>query len=1151
MQAKGFQILDSQQDIHRHYLLEASAGTGKTFSIENLVVRLLLESSATIDQILVVTFTRAATRELKSRVRSALVKALDYFKLGGDDSIPDYLRKHQGEGRGNEANHRLEHALNCFDDAQICTIHSFCQQMLNDRVLAFLGNEVLSPQEVRRVIRDFFRTELRAEAYSKSQVAILLKKHRGNIEALEKTLCRYLLQGVDVEAPANFSELLQQFCGQMRQLKQEGWVSQTILEDFQALAPLYYGNCDRKGSLRPDLFAQVKRFALLFDQINWTSQDFDGLITDQLVILTALDPSQKKPKSVLPIKLHHPNLYELLHQKLKPILNIAGNYLPLLARMLSDCQKMLQRYLLKEEKFRHDDLLKMMQEAIKDPCFAEKIRNSYRAVIIDEFQDTDSIQWNIFRQLFLSISLPEHGNGHSAFLYLVGDPKQSIYGFRQADIYTYLNASQELGEDHLASLDVNYRSQPSLVTALNTLFSKEHVPGLMALPKWKRSLDYLPVHASTGAKKKCFSDPLGSVHFCVAESKLGSGENWPTQDMEEQFFFPFIVQEMKRMLQKDHIRFHQWAVLVRDRSQADRFAAYCKKVNIPTLMQRQENLADSSALFALRELLEAIDDPKDGSPVRTALGNRILGWNHQDIQCLKDELVLSEVLAKISLLRSYLLQEGFASFYFHLLQSSWREDGLTVRESLLQQESGIEFFSDLQQIAELLMEKQCETGASLQSLLQFMDEFPLLAETDEEWGKKLQDQSQDAVRVLTIHTSKGLEFDLVFALGLANRIPRKEELVPIETPSGRKLVAAFEKEEIVQQYLQELDAEKMRQLYVAMTRARYRVYLPVALMSDRPKTIELGEASPMELYLSALAKKSDPYSIIAELDGSILFDFISQIGEKSFISFSKLQKQSFPERVEVKNDTIIWRPPVTVAIPGTSQYVHSFSTLSSRSIPISRSIEEAPHDYLTEKKSVHTLPSGSETGNILHRILEQVSFDEANKRVHFSEWVPFVERLVNGTIFTEWKEVIAELLHHVLRASIPMGNDSFSLCNLQEKNSFRELEFLYPLDQADFLKGFIDFVFEWKGRYYIIDWKSNWLGSSSEAYGQKEMKMAMSEHAYDLQATIYEEALRRYLALVEPRRFEECFGGTYYLFLRGMKEGRSDTGIYKVVKCDE
>lgn len=1140
MQAKSFHILDRQQKIHHHYLLEASAGTGKTFSVENLVVRLLLESSATIDQILVVTFTRAATRELKARVRSSIIKALDYFKFGGD-SPPDYLLHIQEQGKATQSIQRLNQALHCFDEAQIFTIHSFCQQMLSDRVFAYLGNEVLSPQEAKKVVRDFFRTELRPEKYSKSQVAILLKKHRGNIESLEQTICRYVMQGTEVEASADFTELLQQFCLRMRELKQEGLSSQTILDDFQLLAPLYYGNCDRKGSLHAAILEQVRFFALLFDQNDWSDQDFDRLISDQLVILSALDPSQKKPKSVLPIKIHHPQLFESLKIKLMPIFRLAGSYLPLLARVVHDCQEMLRRYLLEEEKFRHDDLLKMMKEAIQDFYFAEKIRNSYRAVIIDEFQDTDALQWDIFHSLFIvPATEPAHGHekGQGPYLYLVGDPKQSIYGFRQADIYTYLKASQELGEASLASLNVNYRSQASLVTALNTLFSEENVPGLMALPKWGKSLEYHPVQASATTVNKSFSDSFGSVHFCVAESKLGAAENWPTQEMEQQFFFPFIVQEMKRLRQQDQIQFHQWAILVRDRFQADRFASYCKKVNIPTLLQREEKLSNSPALLALKEVLEAVADPKDGSLVRKALGNRILGWNHLDIKRLNDEALLSKVLSQFSQLRSHLVEEGFASFYFHLLQSCWHDDGVTVRECLLQQQTGIEFFTDLQQIAELLMERQSETGANLQGLLQFIDEFPFLAEMDEEWGKKLQDQSQDAVRVLTIHTSKGLEFDLVFALGLANRTPRREELVPLETPLGRKLVVGFENDEIVQKYLQELDAEKMRQLYVAMTRAKYRLYLPVALMKDRPKSISLGEASPMELYLSALAKRSDPYSTIAEMDGEVLFDFIERINKE--ISFSKLQEQSLPDRIEDSTDSIAWKAPGPVTIPGTSQYVHSFSTLSSKNVSSSY-IEEAPHDFFSEKKSVHTLPSGSEIGSLLHNILEQVSFSEPH------QVAPLVERMVIGTAFAEWKEVIANILHHVLYATIPIGDETFRLCDLQEKKNYRELEFLYPLNQETFLKGFIDFVFEWKGKYYIIDWKSNWLGSDYTSYDQVRMGRAMSEHGYDLQATIYKEALRRYLELVEPRNFEDCFGGIFYLFLRGMREGSSDTGIY--VEC--
>lgn len=1150
-----FNILERELDICQNYLLEASAGTGKTFSIENLVVRLLLESSNTIDQILIVTFTRAATKELKTRVRQSIFKACEFFKQCANGHVapncPDFLLFHieQGPDKVASAKRSLEQALLNFEEAQIFTIHSFCQQMLSDQL--FAGGSLnssedllLSGTELLQVVRDFFRIKLNSPAYSPGQLQIVLKQHRYHIENLEAILCREVKRGITLAEEADFPTLLQEFVKLMQLLKSEGFSSKTIMADFLALAPCYYGVCDRNKAVSSSIVEKIKWFAGLFDQESWSAKEFDRLLLDKLVIVDLLTPAQKKPKSQLPDPktLFHPHLVERLKVTLEPLLKRAGGYLVLLGRMTRDCQIILENYLSEVEKYRYDDLLKALLQAVKEyPELAENIRKKYHAVIVDEFQDTDAVQWYLFKTLFLT---PKSKN----FLYLVGDPKQSIYGFRQADIYTYLQASKDLGASARASLTTNYRSQPSLVHALNVLFSTENAPGFLALPRFGQSLKYQPVHANSKAISKEFSDAKGAVHFFLAEGKQGRADNWPTPEIEEKFLFPFIVNEMQQLHKNQAIAFKQWAILVRDRFQADRLALYCKKRNIPTLLQRQEQLLDSTALHCLKELLEGVLQADETSSLKKALAGRIIGWTHHDLRKLSDELLMTQVAKQMHHLRKILVEEGFAPFFQELLQSSWHPDEDSVAERLLRQSGGIDFYTDLQQIAEILMEQQCQGGGTAHNLVSFLEDFQLLELNEDERSKRRQDENRDAVRILTIHASKGLEFDFVVPLGLLNRTSSREEFTPIDTPQGRQLKAVGREDPSFLRYTQELDAEKMRQLYVAMTRAKYRLYLPAIFSLDK-KPIEPGEASPMELFLAYLAKQEkNLYRHIQEMAKEPFCDLLTQLGKEANITHSVVEETVHPGPLQEERSSLKWQVLQIPIIPGKAHYVHSFSTLARTQIvehSLLPTVVSPPHDFEASVKTAHTLPAGNQTGTLLHTILETLSFEAVKQMQQPHELIPHVNMHVQGTPFFSWNQVIAERVFAALKASIQVDEGFFHLCDISSARSYKEMEFLHPLQQADYLKGVMDLVFEWAGKYYILDWKSNWLGESDVEYSQQHLERAVRQHAYDLQASIYTEALRKYLKVVESRPFEECFGGCLYLFLRGVQPNSSH-GIYHI-----
>lgn len=1123
-------VLDRNLNVQDSYLLEASAGTGKTFSIENIVVRMLIEHETPLllDQILIVTFTKAATSDLKKRIRQNIEKALQIFKNPKNcEQNPDYIEAHleKGETAIKSAISKLKTALFTFDDAQIFTIHSFCSKMLHENIIEggiSLGcketNSSLLNTEVIDVIRNFFRTELTAKKFSQAQINIVLKKHKSDIEKVEKALLKWVLKGLEIKKTTDFFDLFQKF---VQVIKNHPFEKEKILADFENQIVNYKKLKNHETGLE-----KVTEFANLFEKDVLDEDDFDRLIQNDLYLLEALDQKQLKVK-VKPLEkpLFYPDLISQLKKELLPLVEEASSYECIFARMAHDAANLLQNYLIEEEKFSFDDLLKYMKEALKNEQFLDTVRKRYKAAIIDEFQDTDQIQWEIFNGLFTGFSP----------IYLVGDPKQSIYSFRQADIYTYLKAANTIQEDHRLSLDTNFRSQPSLTCCLNALFEKALSPEFIELPKLAAVLDFLKVKSPSSISEYPFTDTLGSVHFFIAEA-----QNKFDIDEIEKYYFPFIADQIQS-LQAQGFKSSQMAILVKDQFQAKRILDYMQEKGFALELQRLSNLSESAVLPNLIELLTAILQPRDESALKKALGSQLIGFTAQDILSLKDPLFFENILDKFFYLKSLLFTFGFSSFFQGFLKSSFLSD-LNVAEALMQKENGADIYDDLLQISELLNEHQSQTKATVDDLLCFLKEFDILSFDSDDRMKKLKDPTLEAIKVLTIHSSKGLEFDIVFALGLINRTPLPDTLIPVQIDCKTILEPLNDKSS--KNYLdhcQELDAEKLRQLYVAMTRAKYRLYVPAAFCL-KGKEIEAPSASCMELFLAKMKPfRNHEISLYENIQNLKLTNFISLLETLKInlkFTYSKLNEMSFSFKVQEKQHATLKAPKV-VQILDESIYMTSFTKSCKKKYIPSKPIE-MPHDFNLEEKNKHNLPTGRKTGILFHSILESFPFEKYTDISHMRELNSFTQSFLNGTKFENWQSIFNEILFNLLNCHL----DSFKFKDIDPYKIYREQEFIYPqLDVNGYMNGIIDFMFMHDDKYYFIDWKSNWLGDTDEDYGEENLKQAMMENDYYLQANIYKQAITRFLSIVDQRSFEECFGGIFYIFLRGLSAESPDNGV--------
>ncbi|MCB1115671.1 MAG: UvrD-helicase domain-containing protein, partial [Chlamydiia bacterium] len=741
-----FDVLDPKTALLGHYFLEASAGTGKTFAIQHIAKRLIAEQGFSIDEILIVTFTRAATRELKARVRGAL------------KSAPPSLS--------------IDRALTMIDQAQIFTIHGFCHRMLTEYAYeAGLEFSLLSEEEsdyrviLSAHIADFLRTSLKSSDYSTTQLAHL----PSDKEKLTQKLLRLIEKEGEFPSYPSFEKAYKLYLEKRKQLPS---ISEEQLE--------FYKIKDLSGALKEPYATQL----ILLQKESLTIEEFEKL-TAHPSLLEKLIPENLSRKATLdPTPLYN------FREELLPIIEPVTSPLCTLVRMASIVKESARKALEEKEILAPNEILKKMEACLQNPSFRTKVRERYRAVIIDEFQDTDAMQWNIFKSLFIDEPV--------SALYLVGDPKQSIYSFRSADIYTYLAAKEMVSRS--AYLDTNYRSDPILIQALNALFSENKE--FLSLPD--APLPFHPVNHPE-VENRLFPDEKGPIHYFVYEAEKKREKTWPSPAIEQNVFFPFMIEEIQALTNQG-FKYSDFAILVKDRFQGARVKAALEAQLIPTNSKSVDSLSSSSTFSLMRSLLEGLIEPNEVN-IR-----RFLSFDHTHTVLKANASLVAETIAKFSQVQS--LPEALRTLFVP---------------------ADLDTYSDYLFLTERLLEWQLECHATLPELLSY-----LLTLKDKP-RRPLSDPN--SVTIMTIHMSKGLEFNVVFPLGLVSRYTGREELI---RHKKEWLRSDFDHPKC-QAALQNQNAEKLRQLYVAFTRAKHRLYIPL-LYDTSHSEIPPGQASPLELF---------------------------------------------------------------------------------------------------------------------------------------------------------------------------------------------------------------------------------------------------------------------------------------------------------------
>jgi exodeoxyribonuclease V beta subunit len=1073
-----FNVLDRHLRVSQSHCLEASAGTGKTFAIEHLVTRLIIEGETPllIEEILVVTFTRAATRELKKRIYRNL-KAIKEELLKKSSPI-DYVQALVEQGESLRALERIEAALICYDRAPIYTLHGCCYRLLKEFAFeAQLNMEISDPDKresakvLQGLVKEYLKKEVVEPQYSPYQIQLLLRKARRQPLQWISMLTRAVDNNKTIAQQPTHQELLEAFRAQLQQLP--------LLDLLHFKADLAH-HLPRYLKMTSDKIpSQIEFFSLLLSSRVCLFLQFEWLLKQELFLEGMGEENLKKRVKPLDLSLlHYPELIPTLRATLLPLIRKAKDPVSIQLRLASDLQKKTKPLLEEAAVFSPDTLLLKVKEALHSEAFISSVRKKFKAAIIDEFQDTDPLQWDIFKTLF-----PPQSN---ALLYLVGDPKQSIYAFRNADVFVYLQAAEEMGiKKHLTT---NFRSTPSLVEGLNRLFSKA-----------KKAFHPIPDAPALQAGSTLPPlDDLAPIQCWMMSCKQLRSKKFPPSSCLEEKVLPHLASEIIYLHKEKKVAYHEIAVLVKDRYQAQTVIDYLKRSQIPASAQRGSPITESVAYFDLKEVLRALYSPQSRGKLKAALGTTLIGLTMEQFQ----EEVLLFAKAQVGYLHSLLFKEGFGVFFQAFLQTVWTPGGSPLLQHLHH-----EMYADLRQLCTLVIE---ETQTHAFDPLDYLEQLALQQSSED---PRLQSHSQEekgSVTIMTIHRSKGLEFEVVFALGISSRQPA-HDLVTIKTPSGPQLLPLDKEDPAHLRALEEENQEKLRQLYVSLTRAKRKLYIP-CIFEEKAQSIEPFSASPLEIFFSKMG-----------IDSLSMEGVQSQLEElHPFVQMRVLENAEPPcNSLEAAPVELLPSQPLL--------------NISLRPAPVSFTSLAVQHLVVETKKpqkdaplSVHTLPLGSETGVFLHSLFETLLKKGLHNPLDIKRIEACIVKQVMGSSWEPWLSVLTPWVVDLFKRPLL----HFSLSDIPQTQQLTEIEFLYPC-ALGMVKGFADLAFVFEGKYYLLDWKSNYLGPSDADYTQKALKGVMEQHDYALQASLYKEALKRYVKLFDNRPFESCFGGALYYFVRG------------------
>ncbi|MGD8386365.1 MAG: exodeoxyribonuclease V subunit beta [Desulfobacteraceae bacterium] len=1170
-------------------LIEASAGTGKTYTLTGLYLRLLLENGLSVDRILVVTFTEAATGELKDRIRNRLRSAL--LVLSGhsvEDPFLEDLAAHLDNPR--RALLALQQALRDFDRAAIFTIHGFCRRVLTEHAfessVAFDTDVIADSGFLKReLVEDFWRRH----ASGASSLFVRYALSRGftpqGLRSLTRTVQGPLRPSIVPRVDIPKTDIQEEAFLEAFRDVQRAWPTASgkvehILLNHEGLNRNRY----RKTSV-PNWLRAMETFTRIREETPspMLFQSFEKYTSSHL---------EKAVKNG-----HAPPAHDFFDRcetllqrsrELSEIFNL--RLLGLKAKLFETLDMELAARKAEKNVQSFDDLLLNVRRALEGPGgerLCRALRSRFHAALVDEFQDTDPLQYAIFKDVFSGTGDP---------LFLIGDPKQAIYGFRGADIFAYLQASRESAQRY--TLATNYRSEPGLVRAVNALYRAHPRPFLF---------EGIPFHAAEPAlDRKAIptltvdgkAPPPLEIWFAEAGEPSGR-QGTVTKQSGEDRIPRAVCAEIARLVSmgrsgrarigEDPLCEGDIAVLLRTNREAQILQRALAAQGLPAVLYSTSSLFDTQEAMEISRLMAGLAHPERADLLRAALATDILGLSAEAVEALAVDPASWEK-RRMRLLNDHEVwrEQGFMCMFRRVLR---REE---VLPRWLAGPNGERRVTNLLHLSEVLHHAERDRKLGLEGLVQWLaeqrdestrgtEEHPLRLESD-----------GNAVKLVTIHKSKGLEYPVVFCpfLWTGSRLRHRDAPFLFhenaqETNLTLDLGTSSEERERHRALAEnEALAENLRILYVAITRARNRCILVWGRFN------QAETSAPAYLFHTRDPEAvNDPLTFTANR-----FHHLDDTGARADLeaiqdrSGGTICIEPLDRPLEEVDRPALKRPPVLVSrtFQGRMDRSWSISSFSSLTSSISHAEEIADRDAESENgepelrrlaepslketppQGFFAFPRGTRSGICLHALLESVDFKYAS---HGALSPRVREMLLAHGFDPAWESDVTQMLQDVLTTPLDPQDPGLRLERLSPQDRLNELAFTFPLNSMSvqslrkiisrhdsetmphtlpervgrlrfapvrgFMRGFIDLVFQYNDRFYLLDWKSNDLGPTPDHYALERLQTAMLDHLYPLQYLIYTLALDRYLALRIPGyRYDTHFGGVFYVFLRGVNPAR-------------
>jgi len=1132
MKYQRLAILDEILD-GGHKVIDASAGTGKTFTIEQIVIDLLRAGAAQLDQILVVTFTEKATAELRSRIRATIEAVLS------GNSLAEVERE------------RLKTALFSFHHAPIHTIHSFCRRMLTE--LAFdsgarFGMDLTSG-------RLEFHVALRAE----------LRERLKSDLSVKRLIAEWLSDGTSDE----LEELLWQAHSQ-RYLRTAGSeLNQQVLTDFanafdaKALVAAF-GLAAITDDARREAIDATRELERLVSRANGSNPLLaEALCSFDLDLICHpknARRSQSETRPGFPDKM--PDRVRRIvdaGQRVQAALTIEQRAVD--ALLLTTVQRMDAR---KRERgtLDYEDMLAWLADALDRPrgkSLAGTLRQRYRVTLIDEFQDTDELQWKIFRQVFVE------GDGGNT-VYVIGDPKQAIYGFRGADVHAYLEAREQLTKSGAATVHLreNFRSTADMIKACNLIFDQTAKP-----PLFDGDITYShPVECGRPALRAIAesNQPIAPVTLMKFQPR---DRRYKFSRRMREAIGARIAQAIGQIIaESDHaieicddgqaprkVTAKNVYVLTRTNRDSAEIAKYLRQAGVPFAFYKQDGLFQTREAAYILDLLRGIDEPGRRSNRLKAWASPFFAVEYGDLPRLDDERSSQPMIERLFEWRALAEAGRFADLFDALLNQS----GLVERELL--SSDGRRELTNYENIFEIMTQQASRHGVSLAEIIEELDAYITERATppgDDSNVQRVEDD-RDAVQIMTIHKSKGLEADVVALYGgfFASTLPDpvsiyhlgNERRLAIGKPARDMAKSAIAKERA---------EEDQRLLYVALTRARAKLILPY--VPEETLTQDLrGSYRQLNDRLRALDRETR---------------FEPLFTTETVFAPASADSADAPEKAE----NVIDEEALAEWFESTSRPVVPESEFNDLGVKHRGLIIESytslqaaePDEFKTSVDALEAradnvdLPGGRQVGIFLHEAIEQLDFKSFDDAPDLQSWMARddVRELFASTMRRHgvddprWLERGREIVFNTLTSRVALGKSVLE-SGLHRLPSVREMEFAYPIPETHhtclghgpdgawtvgrgYIKGFIDFVFRRDKLMYFADWKGDLLPS----YEPTAVARHVERH-YKLQARIYSVGIVRLLAIHTERDYDSRFGGLLYVFLRGVSHpGDGKAGFF-------